>query len=73
MKIAVTSQDQINVTQHAGRCNRFWVYETEYADVVAKQWVELPAGTCFHRPTLTSRWRRWWGWSVFSPGRRVRC
>jgi len=52
MKIAVTSQDQINVTQHAGRCNRFWVFETEYADVVAKQWVELPAGTCFHDTTL---------------------
>ncbi len=52
MKIAVTSQDQINVTQHAGRCNRFWVFDTEYADVVAKQWVELPAGTCFHDTTL---------------------
>lgn len=52
MKIAVTSQDQTYVTQHAGRCNCFWVYETEYADVVAKQLIKLPAGTSFHDTSL---------------------
>ncbi len=47
MKIAVTSQNRVTVTDHAGRCRKFWVYETEYADVVDKHLVELPAGQGF--------------------------
>lgn len=47
MKIAVTSQDQISITQHAGRCTCFWVYEIEHADIVAKQLVELPENSRF--------------------------
>ena len=48
MKIAVTSQDQISITQHAGRCTCFWVYEIEHADIVTKQLVELPENSRFH-------------------------
>ena len=48
MKIAVTSENRNTVTDHAGRCARFWVYQTEFADVVEKHLVELPAGQCFH-------------------------
>jgi predicted Fe-Mo cluster-binding NifX family protein len=48
MKIAVTSQNRQTVTDHAGRCRMFWVYQTEYADVVEKHLVELPGGQSFH-------------------------
>jgi predicted Fe-Mo cluster-binding NifX family protein len=48
MKIAVTSENRSTVTDHAGRCAHFWVYQTEYADVVDKHLVELPAGQNFH-------------------------
>ena len=48
MKIAVTSENRQTVTNHAGRCRKFWVYETEYADVVGKHLVELPGEQHFH-------------------------
>lgn len=41
MKIAVTSQNRATVTGHAGQCRKFWIYETEYAEVVKKRLVEL--------------------------------
>jgi len=52
MKIAVTSENHHSVTDHAGRCSKFWVYQTEYADIVKKQRIELPAGQCFHDSNL---------------------
>lgn len=48
MKIAVTSENSNTVTDHAGRCRTFWVYQTEFADVVAKQLVELADDQRFH-------------------------
>ncbi len=42
MKIAVTSQNRKTVTDHAGQCRKFWIFETEFADVVEKHLVELP-------------------------------
>lgn len=48
MKIAVTSQNRSSVTDHAGKCRNFWIYETEYADVVDKRLLELNAESCFH-------------------------
>jgi len=42
MKIAVTSQNRTTVTDHAGQCRKFWIFETEFADVVEKHLVELP-------------------------------
>ncbi len=42
MKIAVTSQNRTTVTDHAGQCRNFWIFETEYADVLEKHLVELP-------------------------------
>ena len=52
MKIAVTSENSSTVTDHAGRCARFWIYETEFADVVDKHLVELPAGQSFRAVDL---------------------
>lgn len=48
MKIAVTSQNRATVTDHAGQCRKFWIYETEYADVVEKHLLELAVGQGFH-------------------------
>lgn len=42
MKIAVTSQNRTTVTDYAGQCRKFWIFETEYASVVEKHLVELP-------------------------------
>ncbi len=52
MKIAVTSENRNAVTDHAGRCTGFWIYQTEYADVVKKQWIKLPDGASFHNTNL---------------------
>ncbi len=52
MKIAVTCQNRSTISEHAGRCGRFWVYQTEYADIVYKQLIELPAGQSFHDMNL---------------------
>jgi predicted Fe-Mo cluster-binding NifX family protein len=52
MKIAVTSENRNAVTDHAGRCAGFWIYRTEYADVVEKRWIKLPAGESFHDTNL---------------------
>jgi len=27
MKIAVTSQNRREITRHAGKCSKFWIYE----------------------------------------------
>ncbi|MFN4831907.1 MAG: NifB/NifX family molybdenum-iron cluster-binding protein [Pseudanabaena sp.] len=29
MKIAVSSQNQTNVTGHLGHCQKFWIYDAE--------------------------------------------
>lgn len=42
MKIAVTSQNRTTVTDHTGQCRKFWIFQTEFADVVEKHLVELP-------------------------------
>lgn len=48
MKIAVTSQNRKTVTGHAGRCLKFWVYDTVGAEVRSKTLLELPIEQSFH-------------------------
>lgn len=48
MKIAVTSQNRKNITEHAGRCRKFWVFSVEDNAVVDKQLLELPKEQAFH-------------------------
>ncbi len=48
MKIAVASQNRRNVTDHAGRCRRFWIYEIGQNRVVRKDLRELPISGSFH-------------------------
>ncbi|GBE09473.1 dinitrogenase iron-molybdenum cofactor [bacterium BMS3Abin12] len=48
MKIAVASQNRRNVTDHTGRCRRFWVYEIEHGRIVRKDLRELPISGSLH-------------------------
>lgn len=48
MKIAVASQNCRNVTGHAGKCRRFWIYAVESGAVKDKQLLELPREQSFH-------------------------
>jgi len=48
MKIAVTSQNRKTITNHAGRCRKFWIYEVEDNSVQGKQLLEIPLSQSFH-------------------------
>jgi predicted Fe-Mo cluster-binding NifX family protein len=48
MKIAVTSQNRKNITEHAGRCRKFWVFSVEDKKIVDRQLLELPKEQAFH-------------------------
>ena len=48
MKIAVTSQNRSSITEHAGKCRKFWVYEVANRQVSGKQLLELPLAQSFH-------------------------
>jgi predicted Fe-Mo cluster-binding NifX family protein len=48
MKIAVSSQNRKTITGHAGKCRKFWVYDTDGEKVLAKNLLELPLEQSFH-------------------------
>ena len=48
MKIAVTSQNRRTITEHAGRCRIFWLYQAERGKVTGKALLRLPKEQCFH-------------------------
>jgi len=48
MKIAVTSQNRKEVTGHAGRCRKFWVFEAQDKEIVGRELLELAKEHCFH-------------------------
>ncbi len=48
MKIAVTSQNRKTVTGHAGKCRKFWIYHTEFAEIVDRRLLELPIEQSLH-------------------------
>lgn len=49
MKIAVTSQNFLTITQHAGRTRRFLVYDAEPGrEPVEIERLNLPSGMAFH-------------------------
>lgn len=48
MKIAVTSQNRREVTEHAGRCRKYWIYDIEDQQVINKTLLELPLEQSFH-------------------------
>ncbi len=48
MKIAVTSQNKREITGHAGRCRKFWIYKVVDGKVGEKTLLELPKEQAFH-------------------------
>lgn len=54
MKIAVTSQNRTSITEHAGKCRKFWVYEVVNRQVTGKQLLELPLAQSFHESAHAS-------------------
>jgi len=47
MKIAVTSQNRKTITEHAGRCRKFWVFIVENDKIVDRELLELPKEQSF--------------------------
>ncbi len=48
MKIAVTSQNRRTITEHAGKCRKFWVYDIDQGQTISKTLLELPLEQSFH-------------------------
>ena len=48
MKIAVTSQNRKTITEHAGRCRKFWVFHTENNKIIDRVLLQLPKQQSFH-------------------------
>lgn len=47
-KIAVTSQNRKTVTEHAGKCRKFWIYDVNAGRVTGKALLELPIEQSLH-------------------------
>ena len=48
MKIAVASQNRREITDHTGRCRKFWVYEITIGTIANKALLELTKEQSFH-------------------------
>lgn len=55
MKIAITSQNRKTITEHAGMCRKFWVYEVHDQVVVGKELLELEKEQSFHEVAHADR------------------
>ncbi|MGF1612787.1 MAG: NifB/NifX family molybdenum-iron cluster-binding protein [Gammaproteobacteria bacterium] len=53
MKIAVTSQNRHSVTEHAGKCRKFWIYDVAGGEIQGKRLLELPKAQSFHDSART--------------------
>ena len=53
-KIAVTSQNRKTVTEHAGKCRKFWIYDIHAGAVVGKQLLELALEQSLHESAPTA-------------------
>ena len=48
VKIAVCSQNRKTVTEHAGKCRKFWIYDVMQGRVTGKALLELPLAQSLH-------------------------
>lgn len=48
LRIAVSSQNRKTVTEHAGKCRKFWIYEIAQGKLASKTLLELPIEQSFH-------------------------
>ena len=48
IKIAITSQNKREITGHAGKCRKFWIYDIAEGKIEGKNLLELPKEESFH-------------------------
>jgi predicted Fe-Mo cluster-binding NifX family protein len=48
MRIAVTSQNRKSITNHAGKCRNFWIYDVNHGDLGNRVLLELPLEQSLH-------------------------
>ena len=48
MKVAIASQNKKSITDHAGRCRKFWLFDIENKAIVDQQLLELSKEQAFH-------------------------
>ncbi len=48
MQIAVTSQNRRTITEHAGKCRKFWIYDVEKGVLTGKRLVEIGIEESLH-------------------------
>ena len=48
LRIAVCSQNRKTVTEHAGKCRKFWIYEVRDGVVAGRELLELPLEEALH-------------------------
>jgi predicted Fe-Mo cluster-binding NifX family protein len=48
MQIAVTSQNRKTITEHAGKCRKFWIYDVEKGVLTGKRLVEVSIEQSLH-------------------------
>lgn len=47
-RIAVASQNRRDITEHAGRCRNFWLFDVDCGRVTGRSLLELPKEASFH-------------------------
>ncbi len=52
MIIAVTSQNRKTITEHAGQCRKFLVFNTKNSKIIDKELLELSKEQAFHESSL---------------------
>jgi predicted Fe-Mo cluster-binding NifX family protein len=48
LRIAVCSQNRKTVTEHAGKCRKFWIFEVRQRQMIDKTLLELPIEQSLH-------------------------
>jgi len=48
MQIAVSSQNRKAITEHAGKCRKFWIYKIDKGEISDKRLLELPVEQTLH-------------------------
>lgn len=48
VRIAVSSQNRKTVTEHAGKCRKFWIFDVRQGQVTGKTLLELPIDQTLH-------------------------
>ena len=48
LRIAVCSQNRKTVTEHAGKCRKFWIYDVSAGIIAGRELIELPLEEAMH-------------------------